>query len=294
MDITTIIIVIILGIFIYALFTMRKKRTGAGQQQDPHENHSAPPPPPPGDTFGFGGRRGGYGKWIGGGLGWAFGGPIGAILGFALGSVFEGMDSGKYAHRGTPRGDFAMSLLVLSAAVMKADQKVLRSELDYVRNFFTSQFGESEGGKMIVMLKEILKQEINISDVGTQVGNYMDYSSRLQLLHYLFGIAAADGRYHPEEVSVIREISQNMGISSSDFQSVHAMFVKDPGWAYNVLEITREASDSEVKKAYREMAKKHHPDKVSHLGEDIKKAATEKFQKINAAYEEIRKQRNLI
>lgn len=121
----------------------------------------------------------------------------------------------------------------------------------------------------------------------------MDYSSRLQLLHYLFGIASADGVYHPDEVAVIERISGYMGISSSDYLSVKAMFVKNPSWAYDVLEITKEATNDEVKKAYRDMAKVHHPDKVGHLGDDIRKSATEKFQKINAAYEEIKKQRGM-
>ncbi|MBN1199684.1 MAG: TerB family tellurite resistance protein [Bacteroidales bacterium] len=236
---------------------------------------------------------GGYGKWIGGGLGWAFGGPIGAILGFALGSMFEGRGAGQTVYRGTPRGDFAMSLLVLSAAVMKADQKVLRSELDFVRSFFYRQFGDEEGNRLINMLREILKQEINLPDVSRQVGQYMEYPVKLQLLHYLFGIAAADGLYHPDEVAVVEQISHYMGITSADFGSIRAMFVKDPGWAYQVLEINSDATNDEVKKAYREMAKKHHPDKVSHLGDDIKRSATEKFQKINAAYEEIKKQRNI-
>jgi len=71
------------------------------------------------------------------------------------------------------------------------------------------------------------------------------------------------------------------------------MFVKDPHWAYDVLEVTKDATDSEIKKSYRDLAKRHHPDKVAHLGEDIKRAATEKFQKINAAYEEIKKQRGI-
>jgi len=290
MDIATIIVVIVIGIVVYALFSMRKKQPAQNQQQNQGTNASSGPDGT-GPTSSR--RRGGYGKWIGGGLGWAFGGPIGGILGFALGSMFEGMNSGQYAYRGTPRGDFAMSLLVLSAAVMKADQKVLRSELDYVKSFFLRQFGDTEGARLVQMLKEILKQDINVRDVSGQVGQYMEYSSKLQLIHFLFGIAASDGLYHPEEVGVIEQIAGYMGISHADYQSIHAMFVKDPNWAYDVLEITKSATDAEVKKAYREMAKKHHPDKVSHLGEDIRKAATEKFQKINAAYEEIRKQRGM-
>lgn len=290
MDITTVIIVIILGVFVFAVMSMRRKGT---ESENDKQNRSRENPHS-GEQEKFARRgRGGYGKWIGGGLGWAFGGPIGAILGFAMGSMFEGLNSGQYAYRGTQRGDFAMSLLVLSAAVMKADSKIVRSELDYVRQFFIRQFGDSEGNRLIQMLREILKQEINIPEVSVQVGQHMEYASKLQLLHFLFGIAAADGNYHPGEVAVIEQIGSYMGVSRADYQSVHAMFVKDPHWAYDILEITKDATDAEVKKAYREMAKKHHPDKVSHLGEDIKKAATEKFQKISAAYEEVKRQRGL-
>jgi|GEM_PF-4168 len=309
MDVTTIIIVIVIGIFAYAIFNMRSKRTdddsgkesgrgtgkgynqgtGRGDGGESAGKQKAPSGNGPQRVR----RRGGYGKWIGGGLGWAFGGPIGAIIGFSLGSMFEGVSSGTYAYKGTPRGDFAMSLLVLSAAVMKADQKILRSELDYVKSFFYRQFGDTEGAKLILMLKEILNQDINLQEVSMQVGQFMDDSSKLQLVHFLFGIAAADGHYHPDEVAVIEQACRYMGISPADYQSIHAMFVKDPHWAYDVLEITKDASDLEVKKSYRELAKRHHPDKVAHLGEDIKKAATEKFQKINAAYEEVKKQRNI-
>lgn len=299
MGIGEIIVVVILAFVLYAVFSMRKKpadghtggfRKEPGETQDRQRASDQGQEIPP---AGGASRTKGYAKWVGGGLGWVFGGPIGAILGVALGSMFDGMSSGKYAYQGTPRGDFAMSLLVLSAAVMKADQKVVRSELEYVRSFFVNQFGEEEGNRLIAMLREILKQDINVRDVSVQVGQYTDYSVKLQLLHYLFGISASDGIFHPDEVGMIETIAQYMGISGSDFNSVKAMFVRNTNWAYDVLEITSNASDDEVKRAYRDMAKKHHPDKVSHLGEDVKKAATEKFQKISAAYEEIKKQRGI-
>lgn len=290
MGIGEIIVIIIAGIVIYAVFSMRKKPAGQNPDQNSGPETSGGQQNPWNQKFR---RGGGYGKWIGGGLGWVFGGPIGVIIGLALGSMFDGRNGSQNAYRGTPRGDFAMSLLILSAAVMKADKKIVRSELDFVRNFFISQFGEEEGARQILMLREILKQEINVQEVSAQVGQYMDYSARLQLMHYLFGIAAADGQYHPDEVNMIGTIAGFMGVSSADFTSVKAMFVKSTGWAYDVMEITSSATDEEVKKAYREMAKKHHPDKVANLGEDIKRAATEKFQKINAAYEEIKKQRGI-
>lgn len=295
MGIAEIILVLIVGIVVFALFSMRKK--GGGSQQRPpgmedgqsqrQQNFQNP------DSTMRSGKRSGYAKWVGGGLGWVFGGPIGAILGVALGSMFDGMNSGKYEYQNSPRGNFALSLLVLSAAVMKADQKVVRSELEYVRSFFINQFGVEEGNRMIAMLREILKQEINVQDVSVQVGKYTDYPVKLQLLHYLFGISASDNLYHTDEVEVISVIARYMGISGSDFNSVRAMFVKSTDWAYEVLEITPQATDEEVKRAYREMAKKHHPDKVASLGEDIRRAATEKFQKISAAYEEIKRQRGI-
>jgi len=287
MNLATIIILVVIGIFVYVLFNMRKRSSGEDRQR------SGVNEPDPGGDPRFTRKRRGYGKWIGGGLGWAFGGPIGAIIGFALGSMFERMGSGQFAYRGTPRGDFAMSLLVLSAAVMKADRKVMKSELEYVRRFFYQNFGDVEGQRLVQMLHEILKQDIDVRDVSAQVGQFMDDSAKLQLVHFLFGIAAADGLYHPEEVAVIEMISGYMGVSNADYYSIHAMFVKNQNWAYDVLEITKNATDSEVKKAYREMAKKHHPDKVAHLGEDIRKAATEKFQNVSAAYEEVRKQRSI-
>ena len=121
----------------------------------------------------------------------------------------------------------------------------------------------------------------------------MDYSSRLQLLHYLFGIANSDGRISAEELSVINTISDYMGITNSDFQSVKAMFIKETDSAYKILGVDVNASDEEVKKAYREMAKKNHPDLVSNLGDEVRQAAEKKFQEINAAYETIKKQRGL-
>lgn len=238
-----------------------------------------------------------YGKWIGGGLGWAFGGPIGAILGFIFGSMFDSMQTGEFEYRPsepqarTQAGDFSVALLVLSAAVMKADGKVLRSELEYVKRFFLHNFGEAETRRKMLLLKEILKQNIDLTGVGTQINHYMAYAEKLQLLHFLFGISAADGQDHPAELATIERISGLLGIAHADYQSIRSMFVKDTGYAYRILEVSPDAGDEEIKKAYRKMAMKYHPDKVSHLGEDVQNAAKEKFQELSAAYETIKKQR---
>jgi DnaJ like chaperone protein len=239
-----------------------------------------------------------FGKWVGLGLGWALGGPIGGILGLAVGSIF---DSGKSDVTGqsrgvrekTLRGDYAASLLVLIAAVMKADGRVMKSELDYVRRYFVSRFGEETASEAVVMLRDILKQEIPLRDVTHQLSQRLDYSYRLEMLHFLFGIASADGQVSDPENNVINKISGYMGISDSDFQSIRAMFVSQTDASYKILEIESTSSDDDLKKAYRRMAMKYHPDKVSHLGEDFKKVAHEKFRKVQEAYDQVKKERGL-
>lgn len=244
-------------------------------------------------------------KWIGGGIGWAAGGPLGAILGFALGSMIDGISGSSQQYSGTQSdtipgyktrtqpGDFTFSLLVLLAAVMKADNKILKSELDFVKRFLVTQFGIQQAEQQLLILRDILSRDIDVTAVSGQVRQYMDYSSRLQLLHYLFGIAGADGAHNQAEITMAVRIAQLLGIRQADIDSVKAMFIKDTGSAYKILEITPDASDEEVKKAYRKMALKYHPDRVAHLGEDVQKAANAKFQELNAAYESIKKERGM-
>ncbi len=235
-----------------------------------------------------------FGKWIGAGLGWAFGGPLGAILGFAFGSFIDAANVEVInGNRKTTQGDFAGSLLVLVAAVMKADGKVLRSELDYVKKYFVQAFGADSATEALKILRDILKQPIPVRDVSVQIKQRMDYASRLQLLHLLFGVANADGQIDRAELKLIEEISYYLGISSADIGSVKNMFIKSTDSAYRILGVEKNISNEELKKTYRKLAIKYHPDKVTYLGEDIRKKAKEKFQKINEAYESIKKERGI-
>lgn len=241
-----------------------------------------------------------FGKWITGGLGWAFFGPIGGILGFVVGSLFDGneqqprMIGSEYPPQQTTQGGYIMSLLVLVAAVMKADGKVLKSELDYTKQFFVRSFGTAAAGEAIKILRDLLNQNIPVTEVCQQIRKNMDHPSRLQLVHFLFGIADADGQIHETEHKLIKHIAEQMGISQKDYESIESMFVANTDAAYKILEVEPTATDDELKKAYRRMAVKYHPDKVHYLGEDIQKAAHEKFQKVNEAWEIIKKQRGIV
>ena len=223
-------------------------------------------------------------------LGWAFGGPIGGILGV----IFAGSSDTTYKQiKQSQAGDFMVSLLVLFAKVMKADGKLLKSELDYVKSFLKRNLSRQQSQVFIKMFQEILKQDYSTVEICRQIQQSMDHPSRLELIHVLFGLSASDGEIHPEEVKVIHTISGYLNISNKDYESIKAIFIKDMDSAYKILEINSNASDIEVKKAYRKMAIKYHPDKVAHLGKEIQNTAEEKFKAVSDAYTEIKKQRNI-
>ena len=234
---------------------------------------------------------GNYKKWVWGGLGWAIGGPIGGILGYALGSMNN--QSRSYSKTSTMGGDFLTSLLILFAAVMKADGVQKKSELEYIKGFLVNQTGISNTKKLLLIFKEILKQEISLNQVCNQIRTQMDKPSRLQLIHILFGLSQADGDIHPSEIKIIQTISNALGINQVEYKSIESMFKDDLESAYSVLGISSDSEDLEIKKAYRKMANKFHPDKIAHLGEDFKDIAQEKFKSVTEAYHKIKKERNI-
>jgi DnaJ like chaperone protein len=237
-----------------------------------------------------------FGKWVGAGLGWVLGGgPIGAIIGLSLGWMFDNASQSdiEKGYSKTTVGDFAVSLLILMATVMKADGKVVRTELDYVKRFLVQRFGTESAQEALKMLRDILKQNIPIQDVCIQIKQHLDYSSRLELLHLLYNVAISDEHASEKELLVIHQIAYYLGISANDQNSLKNMFIKGTESSYKILGIEPSASEEEIKKTFRSLAIKYHPDKVSYLGEDFRKSAEEKFRKINEAYEKIKKERGI-
>ena len=281
------------------------------------------------------------GCWIGGTLGTMLGsGILGTLAGFCLGSIIDEMmdsraDSNDYntnkqdyysqgngykqyqyggqngssnAHSNEEqRNSFLFSMLVLSSYIIKADNKIMHSEMEFVRQFLHQNFGEqavNQGQEILLKLFEIQKQQgiqvfrNTIHQSCAEIKHNMNVSQRLQLLNYLVIIAKVDGYVSPEEIKALKEVARHLGLTAKDVDSMLNMEngartnsnIED---AYKVLGLSSTATDDEVKVAYRKMALKHHPDRVATLGEDIRKAAEKKFQDINDAKERIFKARGL-
>lgn len=238
-------------------------------------------------------------KWILAILGYSYLRFPGAILGFFVGGAIERLynPSSSWIKVRTQNLNpeiFQLNLLALAATIIKADGIVKKQELQFVRNFFISNYGPQKASTIFEKFnEEIKKDKQNISDLTEIFIKQAQYETRLQILHFLFGVANADGVVSQTELNKVEQISAALGIRQSDMQSIKAMFIKDIDNAYTILEIISSATDDEVKKAYRTMAKKYHPDKLRSKDPALIKGAKEKFQKVQEAYEVIQKERNL-
>jgi DnaJ like chaperone protein len=213
-------------------------------------------------------------------------------------STFSGGGFGDVFQQQRSRGDqvspadFELNLLSLSSFVIKADGKVSQSELDYVRQYFVQAYGKERANATFKIFNDVIKKrDVSAQRIAMHLRARTRYESRLQILHFLFSIANADGHVTTSEVNVIQQIAGYLAIQGADFTSIKAMFFKKPDSAYKILEIDRSVTDAEVKKAYRTMAKKYHPDKLVHMDKAYQKGAEEKFRAVQQAYEQLQKER---
>ena len=232
------------------------------------------------------------GKWVGIGAGWFLAGPIGAIIGYYIGkSFFDGKNDQAQAYE--------LSLLILSSLVIKSDGKIVRAELDYVKKFFVNTFGVQKANKYFEVFNKLNKQSLfsQLRPVCQQLNSYVNHPSRLQIIHFLFGVSASDNEIHSSELELIKRIAGYLNINKYDFESIQSMFITHDGansldkW-FKILEIDKTASDDEIKKAHRKMVIKYHPDKLQGVSQDIIKLAEEKFLLVQDAYENIMKSRS--
>ena len=245
-------------------------------------------------------------------------------MGFLLGSILEsssssassaGGQSGEHAsgyeeqrqqtrtnQQQGDRNSFLLSMLVMAAYVIKADGRVMHSEMEFVRKFLNQNFGavaEQQGNDVLLKLFDEEKRQgkaafrRTIRQSCEEAARFLDYSGRLQLLNFLVMIAQADGRVDNSEIAALKELAQWMQMQASEVDSMLHLKGDSLEDAYKVLGVSPDATDDELKKAYRRLALEHHPDRVAKLGDDVRLAAEKKFQEINAAKERIWKARGL-
>ena len=236
------------------------------------------------------------GEWIGRKYGFGVGGPVGGLMGFVVGTVIDSFEfrffNKKDGNKGI--GEFAYSLLVLISAVMKANQPVVKSELDYVKQFLKLNFNEKDVVHALAMLKDILKQDIRLNDAFENITTHLDRSSRMQFTHFLLNLANIDGQLSNAEQIILKAIENGLGVSSKEKRSIDRLLIneKEILMAYGTLGVRRNDSVIDIKKAYRKMANQYHPDKVAFHSDEVKKIAKDKFQQLTNAYEVIKKERN--
>ena len=239
-------------------------------------------------------------KWIAAIIGYSIFRFPGAIIGFLLGSLFEARSSSNGSRRsiftqskqGVSPAEFELNLLSLASLVIKADGIVNQKELDFVRQYFVQAYGKEQANATFkVFNEEIKKKQLSAQKIAAFLRNKMRYESRLQIIHFLFSVAKADGQISDSEVREINNITGFLGINHRDFESIKAMFFSNPDSAYKILEIEKTANPDQIKKAYRTMVKKYHPDKLQHMDEVYRNGAEEKFRKVQEAYEQIQKER---
>lgn len=256
-------------------------------------------------------------------IGLIFGGFGGAVVGFLIGRLLNLLLSRPRVSKSHfQTEDFIKEELLLAAYVAKADNnRLLRSEMTYVQNYLRQRIGDQNLQGAMLVFREYLNRDIqnDVVKACLELRKYATINEKQVILYFLFGFATANGEFLPEEEQAIRYVASQMGLSSTVYEAIKAMFV---GYSYQgsygqsqqgnysggsqssyrthnldddykILEISPDATDDEVKKAYRNAAKKHHPDRVSHLGEDVRKAAEEKFAKVNEAYDRIKKARGM-
>jgi DnaJ like chaperone protein len=239
-------------------------------------------------------------RWLLAVLGYALYRFPGAIIGFILGSLLDNVSVkgktfqtsfGTSQQQVTP-ADFELNLLSLASLVIKADGQVSQTELDYVRQYFVQAYGKDRANATFKIFNEVIKKrEISAQNICDLLRQRTRYETRLQILHFLFSIANSDGNVSTPEVNEINRISGFLGVYARDFESIKAMFFKNPDSAYKILEIDRTATIPEIKAAYRTMVKKYHPDKLQHMDAAHQKGGEEKFRKVQEAYEQLQKER---
>lgn len=239
------------------------------------------------------------GKLIGAGLGLFLGGPLGAVIGGLIGHYVKDapLGDGEEPAREDPSLRqhqqelyFTANLVGILTAMSRVDGEIQREEVQAIRSFFYDRLGYRGESLEIVrdLVKQFLKTGVDVDALCRDLSRRADYPTRLLLIECLRDVARADGTLNSAEQAFLDRIGFLLGIAPEDAAGLRARSA-GAGKEYEVLGVAPSAGQQEVKRAYREMVKKYHPDRVAHLGEEFRKLAHDKFLEVQAAYDRIRK-----
>lgn len=240
-----------------------------------------------------------WGKIVGGAAGFAMGGPLGALLGLAAGHVYdEHKQNGEQADPRVPRdrqAAFILGVIALAAKMAKADGKVTLDEIRAFRDIVRAPAGEM---KNIEWVFDMARQSsAGFESYARQLGRMFRDSPQLleDLLDGLFHIARSDRQFHAEEDSYLRKVAELFGFDADAYERIRARNLPGEASPYTVLGVAAEATNEEIKAAYRRLVKAHHPDAMIARGvpEEFIAIATTQLAAINAAYERIEKLRGM-
>jgi DnaJ like chaperone protein len=248
-----------------------------------------------------------WGKIIGSGFGFMLGGPLGALLGAAIGHQLDkNMVVELDVHAGqTQRTQAAFFTAVFSVMgyVAKADGKVSRDEIGLAQQFMAQMRLSAEQRRAAIELFNQGKESgFDVNAVLQQFRSECHRQRNLMqmFLEILIATAMADGELHRAEHQALLRITTQLGFGEHHLEQLISMIsarhpaqpaarhtLKD---AYQLLGVPTDASDDDIKKAYRRLMSQHHPDKLVSKGlpEEMIKLATEKTAEIKTAYEQIR------
>lgn len=250
-----------------------------------------------------------WGKIIGGAAGFALGGPLGALLGALAGHAVDKIraidvieadprraDSGRDDVDGTRKIAFTIGVIVLGAKMAKVDGMVSEREIRAFKEVFHVPPDEIRNVARVFNLAK--RDARGFEPYARQISGLFQPGSPVleELLASLFHIAKADGRLHDAEIAYLKEVARIFGFEEFAFERIRAQHTGEAsGDPYTVLGIAPDADDEAVKKAYRDLMRENHPDRLMAQGlpQEFIEIANEKVSAINAAYDRIRKHRGM-
>ena len=256
-----------------------------------------------------------FGKIIGGTLGYAIGGPLGALVGIALG---HHLGRQATANRGPDLDSqertqisFFTATFSVMGAVAKADGQVTRDEIRFADRVMDEMELTGDRRKLAVQFfNEGKKADFPLDEILAQLRSECRYSTHLitMFIEILMHAAFADGELHPRERTLLEHICVRLRLPVDELTRLEAMMRAQghmrgsPGPdalstddAYAILGVEETCPDADLKRAYRRMMSRHHPDKLVAKGlpEEMMRVATEKTREIKAAYDHLKRVRGL-